>query len=149
MCLGTGPDAGFFGYGLVFVGLVFVFGNFGPGVRVCALVEGLKGYQFRVFTDFSYWYLELDVDGSGVVAIAVVACPGRFGVKGVRDGGYAYAVAITIYEFAFDDVVLSAFKILEGYLVGEGDRVGIGFTRGIDCFSAISTLSIRRRSPPL
>ena len=83
--------------------------------------------------------MELNVDGSGIVATAIVASTRGFGVKRIADTGYANAIAITIYQFTFDDVVLSALKILKGYLVDKGHGIGIGFTSSIDCFSSIST----------
>ena len=138
MCFSTGTDAWFLGYGLVFIRLIFVLGNFGSTFWIGALIEGLKGYQFRVFTNFCYRHLERNFSSSRVVATAIVSSTRSFGVKGIADTGYSNAIAVTVYQFTFDDVVLSALKILKGYLVDKGYGVGIGFTGGIDYLGSIA-----------
>lgn len=45
--------------------------------------------------------------------------------KSVADAGYSNAIAITVYQFTFNDVVLSALKVFELHLVNQGYGIAV------------------------
>ena len=138
LCLSAGSDSWFFSDGLVLIVLVFVLSNFGSSFWIGALIEGLKCYQFRVVTNCLHRNLEGHIDGAGIISVTIIGSTRSFRIKDVTGTGDTNSVAVTVYQFTFNNVVLSALKVLERHLVNQGNFFSGFLTGSIDYLSSIT-----------